>query len=357
MLKVIAAETNSNEIRNMKVLLEKSEDVAICGLFSCQEDLIQYIFSNSQGTDVLLLDINMPGMNWRKLVEWISSVAENISIILVSDCEKYTVEAFEMEVEGYLLKPLEQEKLKKFIKKISKNKNRTRLQHVHSTSRQKKISIDCFGQFRISRDEENKTIRWRNSKSEELLALLIQERGAPVTRDYIIDKLWFETDPDRASINLNTVVYQLRKNLQELGLDDFVESIKSTGSYYISKDKYICDVIEFEICARLFKQKGHIQEAERAISFYKGEYLAGKDYSWANTKRWHLEKLAFEMLEALYNHYEKSDSKKAEELLIKMLELNDYDEEGYERLIEYYGTQNNKRAARDIRVIMQAKAL
>lgn len=64
--------------------------------------------------DLLLLDVEMPGMNG---VELLKSLAEPPQVVMITSKEKYAVEAFELNVADYIVKPLEYPRFLKAVKR------------------------------------------------------------------------------------------------------------------------------------------------------------------------------------------------------------------------------------------------
>lgn len=73
--------------------------------------------------DIVLSDINMPNLNGLEMLEHIRQIDENICILLLSahDDSKYFLQAIELNIDGYILKPLVYEQLLKALFKIVKN--------------------------------------------------------------------------------------------------------------------------------------------------------------------------------------------------------------------------------------------
>jgi two-component system LytT family response regulator len=74
-------------------------------------------FLNRESTDVLFLDIQMPGMNGFELL---SQLAEQPCVIFTTAYDEYALKAFEVNSIDYLLKPIEASQLERALAKLSR---------------------------------------------------------------------------------------------------------------------------------------------------------------------------------------------------------------------------------------------
>ena len=77
----------------------------------------------NESFDIVLSDINMPNLNGLEMLEHIRNIDETISILLLSahNDSQYFLQAIELSIDGYILKPLLYEQLFKAFFKITKN--------------------------------------------------------------------------------------------------------------------------------------------------------------------------------------------------------------------------------------------
>ena len=71
------------------------------------------------GAQVLLLDIQMPGMGGLEVARHLSSLEPAPTVVFVTAHERHAVEAFELNALDYLLKPVRAERLASALKKAS----------------------------------------------------------------------------------------------------------------------------------------------------------------------------------------------------------------------------------------------
>ena len=108
----IAVCDDDNRIRN--ILKKDISDIipdAEIKLYSDGDSMLL----NGMDTDILFLDIEMPGMNGLELAEKIRKTDKNIVIIFVSGEEKYVWKAFDTEPLQYLRKPYSKDDLKETL--------------------------------------------------------------------------------------------------------------------------------------------------------------------------------------------------------------------------------------------------
>jgi DNA-binding LytR/AlgR family response regulator len=87
----------------MKKLVEQVNDLSLVA--ECENALEAFQIFNKRPVDLLLLDIEMPGMSGLELTKILS--AKKPLIIFTTGKSNYAVEAFELNVVDYLVKPVE----------------------------------------------------------------------------------------------------------------------------------------------------------------------------------------------------------------------------------------------------------
>lgn len=141
------------------------------------------------------------------------------------------------------------------------------------------LYIRTFGYFEVFLDGEALLIH--NAKAKELLALLVDRRGAFVSQGDIISCLW-ENDPvNKVTLaRLRKTAMLLRNALKEYGIEDLIESRK--GLRRLNTKKVECD---------LYHYLSHKPEYQH---LYRGTYMA--NYSWGELTIDELERERFHVL-------------------------------------------------------------
>lgn len=206
--------------------------------------------------DLALLDIDMPDMNGLELAKALRQIRPRLSIIFITAFSQYSLDAFDVHPTGYLLKPFDQARLTKEIEYACS------LQASRSSCR---ITVQTFGHFEILKD--GRTLEFRRSKSKELLAYLVDRRGAGVTRQDAFAALWEDREYDVSmQKQMDVVIRSLRDTLQKYGIGDLFEL--KNRSLHILPELIDCDMYRF------------LDGDENAINAYFGEYMS--QYTWAS---------------------------------------------------------------------------
>lgn len=138
------------------------------------------------------------------------------------------------------------------------------------------VSIRTFGYFDVFVGE--KPIAFRNKKSKELFALLVDRRGGYVTSEEAISFLWEDEPVNPVTLaRYRKVALRLKNMLEEYGISDIVEVID--GKRRIVTEKVQCDLYDY------------LSGKEEYAQLFKGSYLT--NYSWSETT---LAELTGEML-------------------------------------------------------------
>ena len=230
--------------------------------FTHPKDSLQWL--DNHKVDIALLDINMPAMDGIALAAKIKEKSPDTAIIFITAYSQYAVEAFALHVSGYLLKPINRERLSSEID-YAISRHGIRQQQTDNSLTPPHIRVRTFGNFDILVD--GKIVSFPRSKSKELLAYLIDRQGSSITRAEAFALLWEEGIYDRSmQKQLDVIIRCLRSTLKENGISEILEMER--GSLRICPEKFECDLYNFF--------NGDIS----AINSYRGEYMSS--YSWAS---------------------------------------------------------------------------
>lgn len=92
--------------------------------FACAEAFL-FRYSEDKSFDILLLDIEMEGMDGIRLAKKIRAENEQVQIIFITGYEEYLAEGYEVGAVHYLLKPLNEEKFKEVMDRAALRLSKT----------------------------------------------------------------------------------------------------------------------------------------------------------------------------------------------------------------------------------------
>lgn len=213
------------------------------------------MFLQKNNCDIAFLDVCMGDMDGITLAKQLKRKCPNANVIFVTGYMEYAAEAFSIYASGYLQKPVTREKILKELEN---------LRNPIPTSGLCRVRVQTFGNFEVFVDE--KRLHFVNAKAKELLALLIDRRGAGLTTVEIATVLWEEQPYSTILKNkVQKSIMQMRNVLRGAGCDDILH--KEYNSTAVNTEKIFCDYYEF--------LKGNQQLANT----FTGEYMV--QYSWA----------------------------------------------------------------------------
>ena len=222
--------------------------------FQFAQDALAFLETNS--ADVALLDIDMPDMDGLVLAAKIKELHPNLAIIFLTGYAQYAVDAFQLHVSGYLLKPINRERLSAEISYALSERR------VPTAAR---VFAQTFGSFELWAD--GSIVAFGRSKSKELLAYLIDRQGGRISRAEAFAALWENGVYDRSmQKQLDVIIRSLRDTLHQYRISDIFE-IKN-GVMRVFPERFHCDLYQF--------LSGDID----AVNAYHGEYMSS--YPWAN---------------------------------------------------------------------------
>lgn len=297
MFRVVLVDDEPLVLNLLERMMSERADINIVGKYIDPEKALEEI--PKLGPDVVFLDIDMPELSGIELGTKLLEVVENkkMEIVFVTAYEQYAIHAFKLNAIHYILKPADTASIDEVIKRIyQKNK-------IDPPKVSGKGEINLLGHMHLR--VNGQSLDFLTAKSEELLALLIINREKGISKWQIIDVLWEEASMDKSQQNLHTMIFRLKKKLRDAGID--VE-IKYKNSIYAMDLKEVhCDLKEFDafIGKKITIKEGNLPEFQKAISLYKGDLLAEKDYSWCVFDREKYYQVFFNIIMSVAAYYKK----------------------------------------------------
>lgn len=228
----------------------------------------------SKKIDIVFSDVDMPGMNGLKLAEEINKLADDIDIIFATGYAHYSLDAWRTAAEAFVLKPVSEDDIRSVLSKIERKRRRQQKQESAVAENkpdtgavyggEKDIVAMCFGNFELS--YKGKPIHFARKKSKELLAYLIDRRGAMISTDEIRSILWEEeADTEEKKGYVRVLANDIRKAFDILGVESIL--VNDQNRYCVDVSRISCDYLDF------------MNGDEKAHRQFQDEYMV--QYSWA----------------------------------------------------------------------------
>lgn len=116
-LKALIVDDEYPARQELRHVLNKFDNVEIVGEAANAQEALALI--KALDYSVLFLDIEMPGMSGLELGEAIQKLPNKPYVIFVTAYDEYAVKAFEVDAVDYIVKPVEEERLKKAVEKVA----------------------------------------------------------------------------------------------------------------------------------------------------------------------------------------------------------------------------------------------
>ncbi|MBV7274507.1 response regulator [Clostridium sp. PL3] len=195
--------------------------------------------------DVLFLDIEMPEMDGLSLAENAYAAGYAGEIVFITAYDQYALDAFRVSALDYLLKPIMLEELNRSIERVKKR--RTANLYNKSSNPNKKIRISLFGDILLYIGESNTSIRWMTSKSAEIFAFMLLQKGdTKISKWQLMDEIWSDKDQHKADINLRSTISRLNKTLRENDIDISITCIGNGYKLCINELNVEVDAFKLE---------------------------------------------------------------------------------------------------------------
>lgn len=182
---------------------------------------------NQNSYDVLILDLNMPGMDGLSLCQCIRSDGNDTPVLMLTarDTLANKVEGFNAGTDDYMIKPFEIEEL--IVRLVALSKRRSGQASVIQTG---PLKLDLTSR---SVSINNSPIKL-SPTAFKLLEVLMRSSPNPVSQSELIMKVWGDDIPD--SNKLRVHIHNLRKSLESGNAGDMLKTATGFG-FFISTEQ------------------------------------------------------------------------------------------------------------------------
>lgn len=321
----------------MKELLSGFPDVKVVGIFENTRQAHGYL--KSYAVDLIFLDIHLAEENGIDFARRLSKERPYVDIVFTTAFKEYALEAFDVYALDYMIKPISLQRLERTLERAA-TRRPAHLRHHKEADYQ--LFIYGLGGFDV-RGEEQKSLSFNSSKSEEMLAYLLYNRGKPVDKWILIEDLYKDMPRQNAETYLNTTTYKLRRALQPYGLKEAI--IYHNGSYRIDLKGIYVDFIDFDHLVYTCEEaeNPNLSALVETENLYKGDLFGHKCYHWSLPERERLY-LSYWRFAIRLSHklLERQEYYLALKILKKMEHMNHLDEDIIRMLMQVYAAKKDR---------------
>jgi two-component SAPR family response regulator len=247
-MKILAVDDEMIALEGLVKSIKEADNDATVYSLRFADEAIKFMETNT--CDVAFLDIEMYGINGVSLANILLQMNPNINIIFSTGYGNYRDVAFDIHASGYIVKPITPEKVKKELANLRK-----------PVKEVKKLQINVFGNFEVYYD--GNPLKFKYTKAKELLAYLVDRKGALCTTSELIAVL-FEDDEGHETY-FKSIRKDLISTLSDVGCDEAINI--QHGKLGINKDNVYCSFFD------LLDGKVKLEDV------YHGEYMTQYSFS------------------------------------------------------------------------------
>ncbi len=264
---ILALDDKAGDLRLISDLLVKLQPEAESLCF--ESSLEALAAARSREIDIAFLNADLPELSGLDLGQYLKDLYPQVNLIYLADSRDYAYEALALHASGYMLKPAVETALRRELDD---------LRHPAEEKKRKRVFAQTFGNFDLFVD--GKPVSFKYSRTKEVVALLVNNRGAQTTNGEIIASLWEDDgDPDRKASYLSNLRQDLQNTMTRLKLTGII--LKQRGSLAIAVDRIECDLYDW------------LEKKKDSRYHYLGDYM--NQYSWAEYIHAELDEISYAM--------------------------------------------------------------
>lgn len=178
------------------------------------------------------------------------------------------------------------------------------------------MSIQAFGKMVVS--AEASILKWKRQKSSEIFAYLLHHLGTPVHKEKLCEMMWPEYDPQKSLTYLQTIMYQLRKNIAEICNNNIlIEYADHCYRLCLNDVRYDVTLFLQAYDLAFHQESPSIDALMEAEQRYTGPYFEEEGWIWAMGRKQNLAQKYQRVLESIIRLEMNKQNKKNALLYIK----------------------------------------
>ena len=240
-------------------------------LFSFESSLSALAQARKTMFHIAVLKVELPELNGIDLGHYLKDLNPRINLIFLSDSKEAGCDAMQIHASGFLLNPAVEQNMRAEL---------SDLRYPEERKGHKRVFAQTFGNFELFVD--GKPAAFKYTKTKEIVALLVNNRGAQTTNGEIIASLWEDDgDPEKKSSYLSNLRQDLQNTFTRLKLNGIL--LKQRGSLAIDVDRIDCDLYDW------------LDKKKDSQYHYLGDYM--NQYSWAEYRHAEIDEISYALYE------------------------------------------------------------
>lgn len=252
-MKVMVVENSKKAMSRLSEIIREQEPAStVLAIGSSPEALAA---AREQEIDVVFLDVALPEIHGLVLGRYLRDLNPAVNLIYMTKSRADAFDAIGLRASGCLLLPVEEEDVRTELKE---------LRNPPGKKERKRVFAQTFGNFELFIDGE--PVAFKYTRTKEMVALLVNNRGAQTTNGEIIATLWEDDGDPRVKISyLSNLRQDLQNTLTKHNVSDMI--LKQRGSIAIAVDHIECDLYDW------------LEKKKESRYQYLGDYMT--QYGWA----------------------------------------------------------------------------
>lgn len=252
-MNVIAVDDERNALETLVEAIQEAAPNAEVHDFRNADEALAYAAEHP--FDIAFLDIEMRGISGIELAKRLKGLNSQVNIIFVTGYSQYMGDALHLRASGYVMKPTTKEGVQEELENLRNPvKRQTR----------KRVWAQTFGNFEVFVDSQ--PLHFKYNRSKEILAYLIDRRGALCTNGELASALWEDESGDlKKAAYLRKLRSDLIHTLENADCADIL--VVQSGKLGIVPEKIECDYFDWN------------DGKAYALNAYHGEYMS--QFSWS----------------------------------------------------------------------------
>lgn len=252
-MRVFAIDDEQAMLDELCEAIAKAEPNAQICAFKRAAPALEALLQLEDAPDVIFSDIELPGIDGLTFSSRVKAISPTTKIVFVTAYPTYAVDAFRLHVDGFVVKPVEPERIREELDAIM----------GLGSSSKPRLLVRCFGNFEVFTN--GKPLVFSRVLTKEFLAFLVDRAGGTCTSEEVSAALWEGRSVRNQKSYLRVLGSDLRSTLETQGIPNVL--IHEHGQWAIRRDLMDCDYFR-------------LLDGDRdAAETYHGEYMA--QYSWA----------------------------------------------------------------------------